>query len=455
MSIRSCLFLLALVVLASASVQRVYRDFSQDVVEGINPSSPGRRIAMEVVATTTASGQRRLERQNPCKSRIAAMSTADQRACRAQITQNKHRAVQKKLAEAAPTLPPYKGYLVNAQWDGRTIPNVQWALDVTRQVTVEYEPFQPAIEVQLQLLMPTRNGPANSPTFSAYDALSRNYFLTTHQDDYSSLLWGVTIAGDVNSTKFSFPQVTYNITNPGANMVGMEQVYLGSASTLLVFFDDGSVTQVDPASGASQPYTTVCNQTLQVNAVTARENTRDIFLLTITTLSVVPTYGIITFNYATRQATAVSMQAVPYFNTTEESGFEMVWSESLQQLIVFFTGPFDQIMYINPVTGAASFAVFNMHDYQGSEGALEFTVSAFLEDLDTDANAAIDTVAQQIYFQCSQVDPDSGFATTSLCAHPVKPDYPGLPEGSWDYVNINIAPMTYGYAASEYVQIEQ
>jgi hypothetical protein len=149
MSIRSCLLLLALVALASAS-QRVYRDFSQDVVEGINPSAPGRRIPMEVVATIAPNGQRRMVRQNPCKTRVGAMSAADQRACRAQITQNKHRAVQKKLTEAAPTLPPYTGYLVNAQWDGRTFPDVEWALDITRQSTIIYYPGEPE-ELQLQV----------------------------------------------------------------------------------------------------------------------------------------------------------------------------------------------------------------------------------------------------------------------------------------------------------------
>ena len=55
MSIRSCLLLLALVALASAS-QRVYRDFSQDVVDGINPSAPGRSIPMEVVGPLLCAG---------------------------------------------------------------------------------------------------------------------------------------------------------------------------------------------------------------------------------------------------------------------------------------------------------------------------------------------------------------------------------------------------------------
>ncbi len=71
-----------------------------------------------------------------------------------------------------------------------------------------------------------------------------------------------------------------------------------------------------------------------------------------------------------------------------------------------------------------------------------------LEDLDTSANMALDVnvagnPAGMVYFQCSDVDPNTGFATTSLCAHPVAIDCPvGCQQGFWNYVNVNIEPMT-------------
>jgi hypothetical protein len=221
---------------------------------------------------------------------------------------------------------------------------------------------------------------------------------------------------------------------------------------VLVFYADGTVAQVDPATGNMKAYSSTINpNTRQVNCVTQSTDTREIYLLTQNQLGE-PQYGIVTFNYATRQSNEVIMQVPQYFVPAQEQGFEMVYMPSLQNLLVFFTGNFDSIMYYNPITGNASLAVFNMAEYQGSIGHIEFTVSTFLEDLDTTANAAIDLVGQQIYFQCSDVDPETDDTNTCLCSHPVPtPSIFGL---AWDYINVNIEPITYGYAAAEFVQIE-
>jgi hypothetical protein len=85
-----------------------------------------------------------------------------------------------------PPLPPFSGYVVTAQWDGRTVPTVQWALDVTRQDT-EYRFHQ---EFHFQQLIPTTPGNALSPTYTAYDEDSRVYFTTAARNDYSASLWG-------------------------------------------------------------------------------------------------------------------------------------------------------------------------------------------------------------------------------------------------------------------------
>jgi hypothetical protein len=82
--------------------------------------------------------------------------------------------------------------------------------------------------------------------------------------------------------------------------------------------------------------------------------------------------------------------------------------------------------------------VYNLAEFQGAEdGNLEFTVSNFLEDLDTDANSAIDVVGGWFYFQCSDVDPTTGFATTTLCGHQIPTDL-----SIFSYVQVMIEPMT-------------
>ena len=454
--------LLSLAVLAAASFEeRAYRTPSNSTLPNVH--APGRRIPMKLATIETADGRTRVVRRNPCKQ-FAGLSVADARACKAQmLVMGKHEAIQARLAKMQarstaaptpkPTLPPTTGYLVNAQWDGRTFPDVEWALDITRQNTVIYYPFEPQ-ELQLQLLIPTRSGPADAPTFSSYNPLTREYFLIVDHNAYGARMWGVTVAGDVSNVSATYPFVPFKFPAAHATMVGLETALVGGVFLNLVFYADGTVQQVDPTTGAGKPFSNICGPGRQANAVTYREGTNDIFVLTQSPNIQEPKYGVVTFNVATRQSNEVLIGSVPYFDPTAESGFEMVWAESLQNLVVMWTGAFDQIMYVQPFTGVASFAVFNMHDYSGGFGALEFTVSTYLEDLDTTANAAIDTVAQQIYFQCSQVD-ENDDVTTSLCAHPVQPDYPGLKQGSWDYINVNIAPMTYGYAAAEYVQIEK
>ena len=89
-------------------------------------------------------------------------------------------------------------------------------------------------------------------------------------------------------------------------MVGMETVYLNGKQIILVFSDDGTVQQVDPVSGvgtldhtltsgfytltctsgfvlplAVTPYSALVDATRQVMCVVAHENTREIFVFTM------------------------------------------------------------------------------------------------------------------------------------------------------------------------------
>jgi hypothetical protein len=307
-------------------------------------------------------------------------------------------------------------------------------------------------EVQLQTLIPQRTGAANGPTYSAYDPITRNYYLTVKMSDTFGYIFGSNIAGDVNSSTQIYPQQTFAFPYARANMIGMETVSLGGQQIVLVFYDNGFVSKVDPATGATSPYTQLCNSSRVANAVTYRKDTHEIFVLTESPQGIGrrPDYGIITFNYATKLSNEVLMQVPAYFNPLDESGFELVWLESVQNLMVFFTGLFDQVVYVNPYTSAATFAYGNLAEFQGSNGNIEFTSDTFLQDLDTDANVAVDDgPGQTVYFQCSDVDPDTGMVTTTLCSHEMPTDLKPL---TW--LNINIEPMTYGYAAMEFVQID-
>jgi hypothetical protein len=395
-------------------------------------------------------------RRSKCKS--ASLSEEDALFCKQMLMQSKHRSIQQrlnKMKKAGPTQPPapspapQTGYLVNAQWDGRTFPDVEWALDITRQITSITYPFEPE-EVQYQLLIPTRPGPANAPTFTAFNPLSRDYFLVTKKNDFTGHMFGITISGDTNSSNYTYPMTNFKFVDGNqAQMVGLETVLLGGQQVVLVFYDNGAVQIVDPVTGQGKPFSNCLAAGRQANAVTYRQGTHDIFVLSQSTNAQRPNYGMVIFNYQTKQSQEIIFQVPTLFDPTVEQGFEMVWMETLQNLLVFFTGNFDQIMYVQPYTGVSAWAIWNMHDYSGGYGAYEFTVSTYLEDLDTTANAAIDDVGKRIYFQCSEVDQDSGDITTSLCTHELP-----TAVAQWSWIDTAIAPMTYGYAAAEYVQIE-
>ena len=106
----------------------------------------------------------------------------------------------KKKPVAAPPSGPFTGYIVFAEWDGMTVPKVNWALDITRQST-EFS-FDPNVmEMKYVNLVAPRDGPINVPTYTSWDPLARNYFLANDNNDrVSANLWGINIAPSTNST---------------------------------------------------------------------------------------------------------------------------------------------------------------------------------------------------------------------------------------------------------------
>jgi hypothetical protein len=219
---------------------RVHKRVSQD-----GSPLPGRTIPVRSVHQNG-----RMVAKSACF--LPGLTVQQKRACHAQkqdtMVAKKDRAMRKKLAKSIRTTSAaavnYTGYLVLGQWDGMTFPIVQWALDITRQATLEY-PFVPD-EQQLQLLLPTKQGPASKPTFTAYTPLSRNFYLVTDENGYAGQLFGINIAPDVNSSTYTYPRQVFKYSNTTnlMTMAGLETVYLNGQEIVLVFFTDGHVSQV-------------------------------------------------------------------------------------------------------------------------------------------------------------------------------------------------------------------
>lgn len=378
-------------------------------------------------------------------------------------------AAEQPQSQQQPAAANFTGYIVTGQWDGRTIPSPQWAFEITRQDTA----FRFNQQLKLATLIPTTAGDGLTPSFTSYDANTRAYFMTTARNAAVASLWGFTLSGDVSAAAPVNAEVRYSFPADGATLVGLqvfptpsasertwESAFSANALTVLAFFNtlqgNCTVLSVDYTTGNTEVWLDdVCS--LGANTTDPRAlstaidripGTNTVFAVTGATEGA-PAYAVVTLDVSTKAYTQQLLAPLKNFDPTEESPFELQWIPSLNQLIVFFTGNFDTLLWVDPATGATSFAISDLAEYQGAYGGnLEFTADDFLEDDDTWTDSAYDSVNKQLYFQCSDTDPDSGEVTIAMCQLPitakVEPFY---------FVNIAIEPMTYGYVGFEYIQI--
>jgi len=345
----------------------------------------------------------------------------------------------------APPLPNFTGYVVTAQWDGRTVPDVQWALDVTRQDTE----FRARQELKLIQLIPTTLGDASYYTYTAYDEATRVYTVSVARNDTSASFWGMGITKDVENVTALIPEVRYAFPARGAVLVGLELFNNKGTLIPLALFKDGTVLQIDPKTGATKVFAQLVNASTQVitTAIELDPSTQKLWAIGQQATGL-PNRFMVTLDLNTKAVTSVLLAPLKNHNQELCAPFEMVWMPSLQTLMVFNTGNFDQLIYTSPASGETSFATLDMAQFiDGEGGHFEFTQDPFLEMDDTWANACIDNVKGWIYFQCSSVT-DDGDITTTLCQIPVLPK-----EKELTYINVAIQPMTYGYAGMQYVQV--
>jgi hypothetical protein len=131
--------------------------------------------------------------------------------------------------------------------------------------------------------------------------------------------------------------------------------------------------------------------------------------------TITPARAIVTLNVETLAMSSANLSPLSGNNPTLIRPFEMVWMRSLQTLMVFHTGLFDQLIYTSPSNGQQTFAINDLANF-GDAGAYIFMQNDFLEDDDTWQNSCIDQVNGLIFFQCTDISSSSGsFGTTTMC----------------------------------------
>jgi len=348
------------------------------------------------------------------------------------------------LSEIAPHLPNFTGYVVVAQWDGRTVPDVQWALDVTRQDTE----FRARQEHKFIQLIPTTKGDASHFTYTAYDEATRTYMTSVTRNESSGSLWAMTITKDVENVTAIGQEVRYAFPQFGAILIGLEIFNNKGTLTPLVIFKDGTVLQVDQKTGATKLFAHLVKNSTQFLTTAIELEPTSMKLWAIGQQATgLPNRFAVTLDLNTQAVTSVLLAPLKNHDPVLCAPFDMVYLPTLKVVMTFNTGDFDQLIYTDPLTGEMAFGTNNMAEFTDGNGHYEFLADDFLEADDMWANSCIDSEKKLIYFQCSSVD-DSGEGTTSLCATPILEDIKGIP-----WINTHIQPMTYGYAGMEYVQV--
>ncbi len=114
--------------------------------------------------------------------------------------------------------------------------------------------YIPQQEVLLNTLVPVQSAPAPSPTYTAFDPVSRQYFAVAGVAS-GLTLWGTTLSGDVNTSTPLAP-FGVNVTGLAAgdaagSLMSLEAMTVAGAVTVLAVFAGGNVYAVDPGTGAA------------------------------------------------------------------------------------------------------------------------------------------------------------------------------------------------------------
>jgi hypothetical protein len=243
------------------------------------------------------------------------------------------------------------------------------------------------------------------------------------------------------------PEVKYNYPEPELPLMGLQAWNNNGQILVLAIFKNCTIMQVDYTTGATKLWANVCNETRTVTTAIEISDS-EMFVLTQNEEGP-PNREIVIINLASKQYESNLIQPLKNHNETDEEPFEMVWMPSLKNLMVMYTGNFDQLIYTEPHSGMTTMAIFSLAEYNGPTGRLEFITDDRVEADDLWTDLALDAKTGKIYFQCSDVDPDSGEYTTTLCQIQVPPRVQGL-----NYVNVAIWPLTYGYAGMQWVPVQ-
>ena len=245
----------------------------------------------------------------------------------------------------------------SGHWKGGQIPKLEWEYDVRRHTPTGTGLTPDTI---LSTLIPNRGGPADLPSFTAFDSASRSYFASSWFNQSAAHLFTTKISAAVDSASaptsvyFAFPK-------SGAIMIGLKSHSNADGSVqLLALFESGEVIEVNPATGVTAPFASMVpsatpHHTLS-SAIAVNSKTGTLLGVTDNKRDTSTPRLIVSVDLLTGDVKNVPLTTLKYHDPTSTTPFQAVWLEGVQQLLVFYagfeTGDFDQIIFASPATGA-------------------------------------------------------------------------------------------------------
>lgn len=358
--------------------------------------------------------------------------------------------VQHELAASTtkgpkPTFKPMKGYVTFASiWcDSFLCPD--WELDITRFDT-EFRPTGMS-EKLIKLLPKTPVTEMGFTVLTAFDHVSRTFYVSGAQNPGEMTLWVTTIDANVSvATLVSKSTFEYPVFK--SQVVRMHFISGNTNGDLVLLMDSGDVLVLNSKTLTSTNVGNVLKAAgIGAGGFVAKASAVDVtggVLYTIVETVNGTSASLVSMEVSTGAMTSVVLHLQDHHSKEDWSGeyfFQMVWIPEQASMIVLAQGGgpsgidgFDQIIRIFP-NGTASCLWCNIQD----AGLYEFNTVPSLKNDDTYQTAAWDPVSQHFYFQCSVYDSDDDEATPTISMLYIDFSHKDI------YIDTAISPFAFEY----------
>ena len=359
-----------------------------------------------------------------------------------------HKAARARRGDAKPRAPPttlfpppkFHGYIVLDQFVCESLLCPTWDLSLTRLAVECFTWDCQHEEKQLATIVPTAPIKFMSfRTLGAYHHKRRLYYTAAITDvpAASAILYTAHVNGTfrgatvISQATFLFPNVTSTLSS----------LEVTANNTVIAIFRHGAVATVDPKTGNVVVVGTLLDGehgwTHHIGqATTVDQESNTLYAFANNHAGTDPRWITMDLRtFAVRRN--VKQGALPYIDYAP-SAFEVLWVPEINNLVMFSTSPiFDNIIYVDPRTGNASYAFFDLMN----AGNYLFRDDSGTKHMDTNKNAVYDRASKRIYFQATQVQ-DDDFLTTLVVTPPFAA---GAPQ-PLEWLNTALQPVDFGYA---------